>query len=78
MSLPMLETLPEVAVARELLRSWYGLELMVVGAEHFGAALERSEPCRNLAPSLPSCGASWAAVGAEAHLLQWGKCTQLL
>jgi hypothetical protein len=61
MSLPELETLPEVALARDLLRSWYGLDLAVVGAEHFAEVLRATEPCRTVAGSLPAaCAASWA------------------
>jgi hypothetical protein len=60
-SLPELETLPEVALARDLLRSWYGLELAVVGVEHFTEGLRGTEPCRTVAGSQPAaCAASWA------------------
>jgi two-component system, NtrC family, response regulator HupR/HoxA len=65
MSLPELEALPEVALARDLLRSWYGLDLAVVGTEHFAEVLRATEPCRTVAGSQPAvCAASWAELRA--------------
>ncbi len=66
-SLSELETLPEVALSRELLRRWFGLELSVVGAEHLipsaahaGDSLAGA-PCNLVAASHPAmCQASWA------------------
>jgi two-component system, NtrC family, response regulator HupR/HoxA len=64
-SLSELETLPEVALARDLLRSWYGLELEVVGAAHLEAELAATEPCRSIAAASPAaCETSWAQMSA--------------
>jgi two-component system, NtrC family, response regulator HupR/HoxA len=49
MLLSELEGLPEVVLARDLLRSWFGLALSVVGAAQLEEELSGHEPCRTVA-----------------------------
>jgi two-component system, NtrC family, response regulator HupR/HoxA len=65
MSLSDLEGLAEVALARDLLRSWCGFELAVVGIAQVGDALATREPCRTISASLPAaCSASHAILSS--------------
>ncbi|MEZ4360390.1 MAG: sigma 54-interacting transcriptional regulator [Kofleriaceae bacterium] len=65
LSLSEFEALPEVALARDLLRAWYGLEVSLVVADDLRGALERAQPCRAIAASAaPSCAESFAALSA--------------